>query len=212
MRRYIAIDGPIGAGKTSLATMLAERFEVTPIFEAVEENPFLELFYKDKSSYAFQTQIFFLVSRYKQLSQIAQTDIFNKMTICDYTMERDLVFARLNLIDSEYRLYLDIYNQLVKSVPTPDLTIYLQANAPTLLKRISKRGRRIENGISDKYVEKTNMAFNDFFFNYRKGPLLIINTSNIDFVNNKDDFENLVKKVRSDIHGQEFFNPPGSVF
>ncbi len=212
MSRYIAIEGPIGVGKSSLAKMLGERFEVEPIYEQVEENPFLDSFYRDKSTYAFQTQMFFLVSRYKQLSNLSQVDLFKQVTVCDYIMERDLVFAKLNLDNSEFRLYLDIYNQLVKHVPAPDLAVYLQADTSTLMKRISIRDRDAEKGISEEYINKVNIAFNDFFFSYRGGPLLIINTNNIDFVANEEDFEKLVKKVRSDVQGVEFFNPLGSLF
>lgn len=212
MGRYIAIDGPIGVGKSSLVRMLGERFGVEPVYEQVEENPFLGQFYKDHASYAFHTQMFFLISRYKQLSTLSQVDLFNQVTLCDYTMERDLIFAGLNLDQREYNLYLDVYRQMVKSVPTPDLVVYLQADTPTLLKRVRQRGRTIEKEISDQYLERVNRAFSEYFFNYRRSPLLVINTSNIDFVANKDDFENLVKKVKSDVQGQEFFNPPRSVF
>jgi deoxyadenosine/deoxycytidine kinase len=211
MSRYIAIEGPIGVGKSSLAKMLGERFEVEPIYEHGEKNPFLGSFYRNKTTYAFQTQMFFLVSRYKQLSELSQVDLFNQVTICDYIMERDLVFAELNLDKSEYRLYLDIYNQLVKHIPAPDLVVYLQADTSTLMKRIAIRNREVEKGISEEYINKVNSAFNDHFFNYRGGPLLIINTNNIDFVANEEDFEKLVKKVRSDVQGVEFFNPLGSL-
>lgn len=212
MGRYIAIDGPIGVGKSSLVRMLGERFGVEPVYEQVEENPFLGQFYKDHASYAFHTQMFFLISRYKQLSTLSQVDLFNQVTLCDYTMERDLIFAGLNLDQREYSLYLDVYRQMVKSVPTPDLVVYLQADTPTLLKRVRQRGREIEKEISDQYLERVNRAFSEYFFNYRRSPLLVINTSNIDFVANQDDFENLVKKMKSDVQGHEYFNPPRSVF
>lgn len=212
MGRYIAIDGPIGVGKSSLVRMLGERFGVEPVYEQVEENPFLGQFYKDHASYAFHTQMFFLISRYKQLSTLSQVDLFNQVTLCDYTMERDLIFAGLNLDQREYNLYLDVYRQMVKSVPTPDLVVYLQADTPTLLKRVRQRGREIEKEISDQYLERVNRAFSEYFFNYRRSPLLVINTSNIDFVANQDDFENLVKKMKSDVQGHEYFNPPRSVF
>ena len=206
------MDGPIGVGKSSLVRMLGERFGVEPVYEQVEENPFLGQFYKDHASYAFHTQMFFLISRYKQLSELSQADLFNQVTLCDYTMERDLIFAGLNLDQREYNLYLDVYRQMVKSVPTPDLVVYLQADTPTLLKRVRQRGRPIEKEISDQYLERVNRGFSEYFFNYRRSPLLVINTTNIDFVANSDDFENLVKKMKSDVQGQEFFNPPRSVF
>ncbi|MBI4827485.1 MAG: deoxynucleoside kinase [Nitrospinae bacterium] len=212
MGRYIAIDGPIGVGKSSLVRMLGERFGVEPVYEQVEENTFLGQFYKDHASYAFHTQMFFLISRYKQLSMLSQVDLFNQVTLCDYTMERDLIFAGLNLDQREYNLYLDVYRQMVKSVPTPDLVVYLQADTPTLLKRVRQRGRTIEKEISDQYLERVNRAFSEYFFNYRRSPLLVINTTNIDFVANSADFENLVKKMKSDVQGHEYFNPPRSVF
>lgn len=212
MSRYIAIEGPIGVGKSSMARMLGERFEVEPIYEAVDDNPFLGSFYKDRAGYAFQAQMFFLVSRYKQLSALSQTDLFNQVTICDYIMERDLIFAQLNLSEQEFGLYREIYSQLIKNIPKPDLVVYFQADTSRLMKRIRQRGRGVENGVTEEYIDKVNKAFNEFFFNYRETPLLIINTNNIDFVANPADFEKLVKKVRSDVQGQEFFNPLASVF
>ena len=212
MNRYIALEGPIGVGKSSLARKLGERFGCQPILEAAHENPFLESFYKDQENHAFQTQIFFLVSRYKQLSRLAQTDLFNRAVIVDYIMERDLVFAQLNLDNDEFRLYLDIYNQLVKNIPTPDLTVYLQADTATLMRRARQRGRKAERAMTEEYLDRVNRAFNEFFFQRLQGPLLIINTSRIDFVNNPADFETLVKKLSEDISGREYFNPPGSVF
>lgn len=211
-RKYIAIEGPIGVGKSSLSGLLAKRFGVEPIYEKVAENPFLEKFYGDRKAFAFQTQLFFLVSRYKQLSELTQVDLFNGMTLCDYVLERDLLFARLNLSKAEYLLYLDIYKMIAKHVPKPDLIVYLQADTPTLMKRIAKRGREIEKGVSEKYIDDVNKTFNEFFFDYKEGPLLIINTAQIDFVKNEDDFEKLVTKVTGNVLGQEFFNPMGSVF
>ncbi len=210
--KYISLEGPIGVGKSSLSELLAKRFGVEPIYEKVAENPFLEKFYGDRKTYAFQTQLFFLVSRYKQLSGLTQVDLFNGMTFCDYVLERDLLFARLNLGEDEYQLYLDIYQMIAKRVPKPDLIVYLQADTSTLMKRIGKRGRAIEKGVSEKYIDEVNKTFNEFFFNYKGGPLLIINTNRIDFVKNDDDFEKLVEKVTGDVLGQEFFNPMGSVF
>ena len=150
MSRYIAIEGPIGVGKSSLAKMLGERFEVEPIYEQVEENPFLDAFYRDKATYAFQTQMFFLVSRYKQLSELSQVDLFNQVTVCDYIMERDLVFAKLNLDDSEYRLYLDIYNQVGKTCPRARPGgLPAGGHIDPDENRISIRNRDAEQGISE---------------------------------------------------------------
>ena len=208
--RYIAVEGPIGVGKSSLVTLLGERFGAEPVFEKVAENPFLESFYGDMGQYAFQTQIFFLVSRHKQLSSLSQTELFNRVTLCDYVLERDLIFARLNLSEDEFRLYIDIYNLLRRRIPKPDLVVYLQAETPTLLKRIRRRNRDIERNVSEGYIDQVNKAFNEFFFSYREGPLLIINTNSIDFVANEEDFEKLVAKVTGEVKGTEFFNPLGS--
>ena len=211
--KYIAIEGPIGVGKSSMVTLLAQRLGIDPIFEKVAENPFLGKFYQDQETYAFQTQIFFLMSRFKQLSPLSQIDLFNQATLCDYLFERDLVFAGLNLSESEFSLYLELFTLLTGRLTTPDLTIYLQADTDTLMRRIAKRNRPIEKGVSEDYIDQVHRAFNHFFFNdYKAGPLLIINTNHIDFVENGDDFEPLIKKIGSDIKGVEFFNPERSVF
>ncbi|MDH5477323.1 MAG: deoxynucleoside kinase [Nitrospinota bacterium] len=212
MKKYIALEGPIGVGKSSLARKLAERFGVEPILEQVGENPFLENFYEDRAAYAFQTQLFFLVSRYKQLSRLAQVDIFNQTVVADYIMERDLLFAQLNLDDDEFRLYMEVYNSLVKSVPEPDLTVYLQADTSTLMRRVHRRARKAENHMTEDYVDRVNQTFNQFFFRHCPGPLLIVNTNHIDFVNNQQDFNTLVAKLEGEVEGREYFNPPGSVF
>ncbi len=205
----MAIDGPIGVGKSSLAKLLCERLAGTPVFEKVEENPFLADFYKDAKGSAFQTQIFFLISRYKQLTGHALGNPASVM-VCDYLFERDLVFAKLNLNEHEYQMYMEIYSLLKEKIPAPDLIVYLQADTDSLMKRIKKRQRVIEKGVTRKYIEKVNTAFNDFFFNYKPGPLLIINTSQIDFVNNEGDLDNLLQKIGGDIRGVEYFNPISS--
>lgn len=210
--RYIAIEGPIGVGKSSFAKLVGEKYGVEPIFEVVEENPFLEKFYEDRAANAFTTQIFFLMSRYKQLAQLSQADLFSRVTICDYILQRDLIFARINLTNSELSLYLDIYRALLKKTAKPELVIYLQAETGKLMERISDRGRGIENKIDMEYVDKVNRAFNDYFFNYKEGPLLIINTNQIDFVKNEGDLDMLITKMNSPVSGVEFFNPPQSVF
>ncbi|VAX18912.1 Deoxyadenosine kinase / Deoxyguanosine kinase [hydrothermal vent metagenome] len=208
--RYIAIEGPIGVGKSSLVSALAKKFGVEPVYEKVAENPFLSDFYQDRASHAFQTQLFFLLSRYRQLSSLSQVDMFAGIQFCDYIFERDLIFARLNLNGDEYKLYMDVYGLLKKRIPKPDLTVYLQAQTTTLMDRIYKRNRRVERNITEKYVHEVNLVFNEFFFNYKKGPLLIINTDKIDFVKNKDDLAKLAEKVTSEVLGQEFYNPMSS--
>ena len=209
--KYIAVEGAIGAGKTSLVHLLARKFNVEPVLEPLEDNPFLEKFYKDMQGYAFHTQMAFLISRYKQLAEHAQIDLFNRLTVCDYIFERDLIFARLNLSEGEIKLYTEIYRLLAKQVPKPDLVVYLQADTATLLKRIKERGRPMERSAPEEYIDRVNRAFNEFFFNYREGPLLIINTVHIDFVTNDDDLEMIAGKVMGDVKGQEYLNPLGSV-
>lgn len=210
--RYIAVEGPIGVGKSSLVRLLADRLSTEPIYEEVDENPFLGGFYKDKKSYAFQTQIFFLMSRFRQLSALAQVDLFNRTALADYFFDRDLVFARLNLDEAEFALYHDLYQLLSKRLPRPDLVVYLQADTPTLMKRIKLRNREAETGVNEEYIDKVNKAFNEYFFNYKGGPLLIINTSQIDFVKNPGDLDQLMQKVTGEVRGVEFFNPPSSIF
>ena len=210
--RYIAIEGPIGVGKSSFAKLIAENYGAEPIFEVVEENPFLEKFYINRSSYAFQTQIFFLMSRYRQLADLSQADLFDRVTVCDYLLQRDLVFARLNLTEDELSLYLDIFRALLRKVAKPDLVVYLQADTGRLMERIKERGRKMEMSVEKSYIDQVNHAFNEYFFNYKEGPLLIINTNQINFVKNESDLTNLLIKIDSDIRGVEFFNPPQSVF
>ena len=211
MSGYIAVEGPIGVGKTSLARKLGERFGCPPLMEKVAENPFLARFYEDMESYAFQTQMFYLVSRYKQLSRLTQRDLFHGAVVVDYIMERDFIFAQLTLAEDEFSIYRDIYNHLARNIPEPDLTIYLQADTSTLMRRIHNRDRQAERNITEEYVDRVNRAFNQFFFRHLPGPLLIVNTNNIDFVNNPQDFEILVEKVSGGVEGREYFNPPSSV-
>ncbi|MBI4666954.1 MAG: deoxynucleoside kinase [Nitrospinae bacterium] len=209
--RYIAVEGPIGVGKTSLVHSLCRKFGVEPVLEDLEDNPFLERFYKDQANYAFHTQVAFLISRHRQLAELKQVDLFNRLIFSDYIFERDMVFARLNLNQNELRLYSEIYRILQRDVPKPDLVIYLQCDTPTLMRRIRARARDMERTVPEEYIEKVNGAFNEFFFNYREGPLLIINTSHIDFVMNDDDLEKVSEKIFSDVKGQEYYNPLGSV-
>jgi deoxyguanosine kinase len=192
---YIAIDGPIGAGKTTLAQKLAEDFQGRTILERPDRNPFLADFYEDRSRHAFKTQLFFLLSRYQQQKELAQGDLFSQMTVCDYHFAKDWVFATLNLSPDEISLYKTIYHLLVESVPKPDLTIYLQASSKILLKHIKKRKIPYEKNIEGHYLEKLSEAYRQFFFNYNDTPLLVVNCTNIDFVENKADYEKLKKEI-----------------
>ncbi|MFP4547171.1 MAG: deoxynucleoside kinase [Fidelibacterota bacterium] len=206
---YIAIEGVIGAGKTSFAKLLSQRLKAKLILEKFEENPFLGDFYEDPDRYAFQAQMFFLLSRYKQQLELKQVDLFHNMLISDYMFEKDRLFANLNLSDKELGLYDKIASLLEKELTKPDLIVYLQANTERLLSNIAKRGRDYERDISDEYIESLNQIYNEYFFRYNRTPLIIINTNEIDFVNNKKDFDELINVIRQPISGTVYYNPEG---
>ena len=206
--RYIAIEGVIGVGKTSLAKLLAEKLNARLVLEQYYENPFLDKFYKDRERYAFQTQIFFLLSRYKQQQQLFQRDLFHEYLITDYLFDKDKIFAHINLKGDELKLYEMLVGMLEKNIPVPDLVIYLQATVERLMSNIRKRGRPYEKNISEDYIRELSEAYNQFFFNYRKAPLLIVNTTEIDFVNNREDFEDLLEHILAPRKSPvEYYNP-----
>ncbi len=206
--RHIAIEGVIGAGKTTLAHMLAERLRARLVLEKFEENPFLAKFYEDPAHYAFQTEIFFLLSRYRQQQELFQADLFHKFIVADYIFEKVRIFAYLNLQDDELKLFDMVMSVLAKNVPTPDLVVYLQSSVERLMSNIRKRGRKIEENISEEYIRELNEAYNYFFFRYKASPLLIVRASEIDFVNNSADFEDLLGQIlRSDHAAIEYYNP-----
>jgi deoxyadenosine/deoxycytidine kinase len=210
--RYIAVEGVIGVGKTTLAQMLCERLRARVVLEKFEENPFLEKFYKDPDRYAFQTQIFFLLSRYRQQQELFQADLFQKVIVSDYMFEKDKIFAYLNLQDDELRLYETLVSQLEKNIPTPDLVVYLQSSVERLMANIRNRARSIEEPISEEYIRNLNEAYNYFFFRYKAAPLLIVNATQIDFVNNRKDFEELLAQiVRPQRSAVEYYNPMKAV-
>ena len=208
--RFIAIEGAIGAGKTSLTSLLGQQFDAQILLEEDEKNPFIAKFYQDRGSFAFQTQIFFLMSRYQQYLKLAQRDLFNSVVLIDYLFQRDRIFAQLNLQGSEYQLYEQIYNLIVGKIPKPDLVIYLQADIEVLLDRVDKRSRDYEQFIDPDYIDGVNKAFNNFFFYYSDTPILVINTNDIDFVGKKGDLEELIQKINSHKIGREYYNPLGS--
>jgi deoxyguanosine kinase len=201
--RYIAVEGPIGVGKTSLVKLLAERLHGRPVLETVEENPFLPAFYKSPAEHAFQTQLFFLLSRYQQQQALTQADLFAQVTVSDYVFAKDRIFASLTLNPDELALYERVYAALGPRVVQPDLVIYLQARLDVLLSRIKRRARDYERHFDAGYLEKLSRAYNDYFFHYGDTPLLVINTSDIDFVHNEADLDNLVsviRKMRKGVH------------
>ncbi len=209
---HIAIEGTIGVGKSSLAGILGDRLEAKLILEEFEENPFLVEFYKDSDRFAFQTQLFFLLSRYRQQQQLQQTDLFTKTLISDYMFVKDRLFAALNLDDKEMSLYNAVARILEKNVASPDMVIFLQSDTDRLMQNIKLRGREYEKLIDWKYIDALNQMYNEYFFRYDDSPLLIINTNDIDFVNNKDDLEEIIEFIRTPGEGTRYFNPKKSIY
>ena len=208
---HIAVEGTVGVGKTSMAKVLGERLDAKLILEEFAENPFLVEFYKDPERYAFQTQLFFLLSRYRQQQQLQQTELFTKTLISDYMFIKDRLFAALNLNEKEMSLYNRVAQILEKSVSSPDLVIFLQSDTDRLMHNIKIRGREYEKMIDWKYIDALNQMYNEFFFRYNSSPLLIINTNDIDFVNNKNDLEEIIQFIRTPGEGTRYFNPMKSI-
>lgn len=206
--KYIAIEGVIGAGKTALAKKLAEKIDANLVLEEFESNPFLGKFYDDRQSYAFQTQMFFLINRFKQQQSLNQENLFSKFIVSDYIFEKDKIFAYLNLSQDELKLYENIFPLLNRDLRKPDLAVFLQSSADRLMYNIKKRGRKVERNLSRNYLKELSEAYNNFFFKYNDTPLLIVNTTEIDFVNNKRDFNELCSQIfRTDRAPLEYFNP-----
>jgi len=206
--RYIAIEGVIGAGKTSLAQKLSTKLGSNLILEQFEENPFLEKFYTDRNRFAFQTQMFFLINRYKQQQQLNQQELFSKYIVSDYIFEKDKIFAYLNLSGEELKLYESIFPLLERDIPKPDLVIFLQSSSDRLMNNIKLRGRKFERNLTRAYLSELSEAYNNFFFKYSNTPLLIVNTSEIDFINKEEDFDELYEQIfREDRGFIEYFNP-----
>lgn len=193
--KYIAVDGPIGAGKTTLTKILAEDMGGTPLFEPIAANPFLSEFYKNRKQNAFKTQLFFLLNRYQQQLELKKDDRYPPPVICDYTFAKDVIFARLNLSSDELALYDTIYQMLAKELPRPDLVIYLRAESPVMLKRIKKRGFDYERPITEDYLESLTEAYNQYFLDYNETPLLVVDSSAVNYEQNLDDFANLKREV-----------------
>ena len=208
--QYIAIEGVIGAGKTSLTKMMAETFAGRSLLEQHDTNPFLADFYKNPQRYAFQTQLFFLLSRYRQQQEIPQTDLFHNMLIADYIFAKDRIFASITLEDREFVLYEKLAVLLERDIVKPDLVIYLQSSTERLLGHIKKRGRDYEKFITEEYIKSLNEAYNQFFLNYKDSPLLVVNANEIDFVHEENDYQDLLDQLNRPISGVQYYSPKKS--
>lgn len=205
---HIAIEGVIGAGKTSVASLLAERLKAKLILERFEENPYLEKFYQSPQEYAFRTQIYFLLERYTQLQELRQKELFESYIVCDYIFEKDKIFAYMNLNDDELKLYEMIVQNLDRNIVPPDLVIYLQSPVSKLMANIRERDRAFEKNITEQYIDDLNDAYNYFFSRYRNSRVMIVNCEEVDFVGNHEDLENLLYEIfKADRSAIEYYNP-----
>lgn len=208
--QYVAIEGPIGVGKSTLVDRLAERLDANKVLEDWAENPFLKPFYDGKPGATFQVELFFLLSRYRQQQELTQRRLFEQTTLADYVFEKSRLFAYMNLDDSELLLFEKLWSVLEAAVPRPDLVIYLQAPTEVLLRRIQKRGRPEERGLSEEYLAEVNRAYNHYFFHYSQTPLFVVNTSDVDFAEREADVDDLLKQLRSMSRGTQYYVPMGS--
>lgn len=205
--KYIVTEGPIGVGKTSLTSLLADELGARLVLEQAENNPFLTDFYRDPQRYRFQTQMFFLLNRFSQQQEMLQPDLFTRVTISDYLFDKDRIFAYLTLDEHELPLYEQVYSVLEPKIMKPDLVIFLQADTDTLLRRIKSRGRTFEKEVSRDYIAAVNEAYNHFFFRYSDTPLLVINTSDIDYVHRREDLDDLLKQILGMKQGTQYYVP-----
>lgn len=207
---YIAVEGPIGVGKSTVVEKLAERLDATTVFEEWKDNPFLKSFYDAKAGATFQVELFFLLSRYRQQQELQQRNLFSQYTLCDYLFEKSKLFAYLNLEDSELLIYEKLFTLLSETAPRPDLVIYLQAPTDVLIKRIRSRGRPEEESLSEEYLAEVNRAYNYYFFHYNTTPLLVVNTTDVDFAKRPSDLDDLMKQVETMGKGTQYYVPMGS--
>ena len=204
---YLAVEGPIGVGKSSLVRTLSRQLQARPILETVDQNPFLDHYYADMQKYAFQTQIFFLISRYKQQQLIGQRDLFHRLTISDYLFDKDEIFARLALTEEELQLYSHLQPFLASRIPTPDLVVLLQADVDTLMARIRTRGKRSESKMPRQYIERVVEAYDRYFFEYDAAPVLVVDTKEVDFVHNRADVDELIRQMERTRKGRQYYVP-----
>jgi deoxyguanosine kinase len=206
-RTYIAVEGPIGVGKTTLAQVLGKELNARLILEDADNNPFLPRFYEDPDKYAFPAQLYFLLTRYNQQRELSQQDLFAQMTVADYLFSKDRIFANLNLSPDELKLYEGVYDLLNAEMAKPDLVVYVRARVEVLADRLRKRNRDFERDISFEYLERVSAAYRDFFFYFDEAPLLVVDTSDIDFVANPDDLADLVREINNAGEGTQHFVP-----
>ena len=209
--KYISVEGVIGVGKTTFAEMLADCLEAELLREEVLENPFLVDFYKNRKRFAFSCQLFFLIARFQQQQQLMIRDLFAQRIVADYLFAKDSIFASVNLSERELALYEKIAPVLARDIPKPDLVIYLQAETATLIERIRKRNLSFEKSIDTDYIESLNKAYDYFFFDYTETPLLVVKTDDIDFVNNPDQFDDLIDQIQKPIAGKIYYVPSGEL-
>jgi len=204
---YIAVEGPIGVGKTTLARRLAELFDYQLLLEDAHENPFLNKFYENRRQNALATQLFFLFQRVQKMDDLKQQDLFKPLRIADFLIDKDPIFAQVNLDQDEFELYRKVFSQMTVDAPTPDLVIYLQASVDRLLERIDRRGIASERTISRQYLEELNEVYSEFFLYYDAAPLLIVNANQLDLVNRQEDFAQLVDYALDIKAGRHYYNP-----
>jgi deoxyguanosine kinase len=208
---YIAVEGPIGVGKTTVVEKLAERLDANKVLEDWATNPFLQPFYEGSDGASFQLELFFLLMRYRQQQELVQRQLFAQATLCDYVFEKSRLFAYLNLDDSELMIYEKLFTLLAESAPRPDLVVYLQAPTDVLMRRVQTRGRPEERQLSEEYLGEVNRAYNHYFFHYSATPLLVVNTTDVDFASSTGDLDDLLRQVRSMGKGTQYYVPRGSV-
>lgn len=204
--RYVVVEGPIGVGKTSLTRRLAQHLGAATLLEKPDENPFLAKFYQDPARHALATQLFFLFQRGNEVRELAQMSLFHSGTVADYLLDKDMLFARLNLSEEEFSLYQQIYRTLQLQAPVPDLVIYLQAEPVTLVERVRRRAKAYEQTISDTYLSRLTQSYSDFFYHYDAAPVLMVNSENLNFVDGDEDFTLLLRRIEEMRGPREFFS------
>ncbi|HEX5364291.1 MAG TPA: deoxynucleoside kinase [Gallionella sp.] len=204
--RYVVVEGPIGVGKTSLAHRLARHLGAATLLEKPDENPFLAKFYQDPTRHALATQLFFLFQRGNEVRDLAQMNLFHSGTVADYLLDKDMLFARLNLNEEEFALYQQIYHTLQLQAPVPDLVIYLQAEPATLIERVRRRAKYYEQTISDAYLSRLTQSYSDFFYHYDEAPVLMVNSEHLNFVDGDEDFTLLLRRIEEMRGPREFFS------